>query len=159
MDPALLSSPYKNLPCRLRQYTSDAIQYRRSDGTLGGMAEKSRPAVVRYELQARDGGYECLQEQCLEISKSSKNPETTSSCTAVSKTIAHCALKALTLGKLFLRGTRIVKRRKITSSAISRPLYSVQRMIAHFKRQGIQTLRSTNDRTQVNQRPRNPLRS
>lgn len=88
----------------VRQYTSDAIQYRRSDGTLGDTAEKSHPAVLRYELHACDGRDECFQEQCLEISKTLEELRTTS-CTAAFKTIAHCALKALTLGKLFLRYT------------------------------------------------------
>lgn len=138
----------------VRQYTSDAIQYRRSDGTLGGMAERVvLPSFVmsfRHVMVAPS----VSKSSAWKFRRPLKNSETTSTCTAISKTIAHCALKALTLGKLFLRGTRIAKRRKITSSAISRPLYSVQRMIAHFKRQRIQTLRSTNDRTQVNQRSR-----
>jgi hypothetical protein len=56
-------------PSSVRRYTSDAIQHRGSDGTVDGMAENSRPAITRYELQACDGGYKYLHDQCLEIPK------------------------------------------------------------------------------------------
>lgn len=155
MDPALISSPSKNLACRL----CASIRLTPSNIVVAMelfMAWLKRVALPSFVMSFRHAmvATSVSKNSAWKFRRPSKNSEPICLCTAASKIIARCALTTLTRGRPFIRGTRIARRRKTTSCAICHPRYSVQRMIAPFKRQHIRTSRSTNDHTQVNQRSR-----